>query len=665
MVEEYKNQRKHWIRIGGIVFPGSFFHDHVALPMFEAIAKGKDLDIIRIIGEHRRVPEDLTAALWRHLDRKYFTPPLQTAIKSKKFTGDSIIVLAQGLGVLSQVIAEIICSQSGSYKSSADLLKLVFLPPEKVVKKSIRTTSGVKFQIHGKYDALLFDPDAQEFVIIEFKCKGQHELVGDVEQAASYAWIIAETSGIPARAVIVYLNESPEIQRIPSQQLSSAFDASMCLIEEIGRWLSAPDLAEAQIPSTTVDGLCAVCPLNGQCETVYGPRDLDAGTRLRIRLQCCPENAGDNKGAFLGYSLETEPSPIYWNPVGGNPRLANGHMFIVGTSGSGKTQILKALISDLSRKRITALVFDFNNDYVADEFLKGSGIRTFDPADGLPLNPLELVPDPISGRIQVANGIFATAGILKRIYGLGAQQESNLRTAMEECYKEFGVTKETKRIPAAGYPPFDKLELKIRELPNCIPLLNRLSPIFSLNLFKSSVNDQSFSEFIRRPTVLRLAPLPSEEVKLAVAEFVLLKLYNYFMSQPHQVAPKMAVIVDEAHKMSSSEAIVKLFREIRKFGVAMILSSQKARDFHPDIHANAASGLFLKNSEIADRKYIADQLKASDKQKEEIINILGFQSTFEGLFRNDHYTPFVRVRIVPYFERQHESCVKTLSQPEP
>ena len=536
--------------------------------------------------------------------------------------------------------------------SSADLLKSMFLAPEKVIKKSIQTKSGMKFRIRGKYDALLFDPNTQEFVIIEFKCKGQQELVGDVEQVALYAWMIKETSGISARAVILYLDEAPGIQRIPGRQLASAFDASIRLIDEIGRWLNAPDLAKAQIPTTTVDGLCKVCPLGSQCETMYGRKDLSAGVQLRIRLQSSPEDGEDNKGTFLGYSMESESRPIYWDPVGGNPHLANGHMLIVGTSGSGKTQILKALISDLSQKRKTALVFDFNNDYVADEFLEKCGIRTHDPTESLPLNPLELVPDPISGRIQVANGIFATAGILKRIYGLGAQQEANLRTAMEECYKEYGITKETKRIPAAGYPPFEKLESKIRELPNHIPLLNRLSPIFSLNLFKSSGNDQSFSEFIRRPTVLRLAPLPTEEVKLAVAEFVLLKLYNHFMSQPHQVSPAMAVIVDEAHKMSSSEAIVKLFREIRKFGVAMILSSQKAGDFHPDIHANAASVLFLKNSEIADRKYIADQLKPSVKQKEEIVNMLGLQSTFEGLFRNDHYTPFVRVRIVPYFERQ-------------
>lgn len=651
MVDEYKNKRKRWVHSGGMILPGSFFHDHVARPMFEAVAKGNNPEVVRLTEEHRGSAESLTAALWRYLDQKYLTPPLRKAIKSKKLMGDNVIVLAEGLGALSEILAEMICLQSDQYGSAADLLKSVFMPPEKLIKKSITTESGIKFHIHGKYDALLFDSRNQEFVIIEFKCKGQQELVGDVEQVASYAWMISETSGIPARALILYFGDFPGIQRISSRELAGAFGVSMRLLDEIGRWLQAPDLAKAEIPSTTMEGLCGVCPLDKQCERTYGSREANVGIHLRGRLEQARERPAETMGTLLGYSLESESRPIYWNPIDGRPRLANSHMLIVGTSGSGKTQVLKSLISDMIEKRIVVLAFDFNNDYVAEEFLNRHGIKTYEPTDGLPLNPLELVPDPVSGKVHVANGIFATAGILKRIYGLGAQQEANLRTAMEECYKEYGITKETEQISFDGYPSFEELELKIRELPNHIPLLNRLSPIFSLNLFKSLGGDRGFSDFVKYPTVLRLAPLPTEEVKLAVAEFVLLKLYNYFMSQPHRISPVMAIVVDEAHKMSSSEAIVRLFREIRKFGVAMILSSQKARDFDRDIHANAASVLFLKNSEIADRKYIADQLKASDKQKEEIVNLLGFQSTFEGLFRNDHYMPFVRVRNIPYFER--------------
>ena len=226
-----------------------------------------------------------------------------------------------------------------------------------------------------------------------------------------------------------------------------------------------------------------------------------------------------------------------------------------------------------------------------------------------------------------------------------------LRDAMEAAYTGHGITRQDRKPSVTGYPEFGGLEQEIRDIPGHESLLARLSPIFSLGLFRSQPNEQNFLEFINEPTVIRLAPLPTEEVKLAVSEFILLRLYNLLVTGKHQIRPNRLVAIDEAHKLNNSDAVIKLFREIRKFGVAMILSSQKARDFHQDIHSNAASCLFLKNSEISDRKYIAEQIAGTGKQKEEIVSLLLAQNTFEGLFRNDHYRPFERVKVTPYFQR--------------
>jgi hypothetical protein len=651
MVYEYKNRRKLKIFQSTIVLPGAFFHDSVAGPMFQTIASGTDQKLIGIVDRGGRTQNDFHARLWAHLDKKYLTPALHSKSRPKSLSGNQVLVFAEGLGKLSEFLASAILRQRTYFDSSAEALKTLFLPPEKKISKRIDTESGVSFSVRGKYDALLFDSKDQEFIVLEFKCKSDYELIGDLEQVSTYAWMIRETSGIPARAAIFYLGEEPQVKELPSEVLEKAFQVSLKLINEIGKWLHAPDPPKAGIPPTTVDGLCEICPLSRRCERLFGPRSPELSRQLRGSLERFSEKVGTTEGILIGRMLGADEAPVYWNPFGGDTPLANGHMLVVGTSGSGKTQVLKSLIGEVVQKGLIPVIFDFNNDYVSPEFLQRHVIRAHYPGDGLPLNPLELVPDPLTGKIQLANGIFSTAGILKRVYGLGVQQEANLRLAMVECYRDHGITKDTTEKPSSGYPVFEELESKILELPNHTALLNRLSPIFSLNLFSRSGDDKSFGDFIKSPKVIRLAPLPTEEVKLAVAEFVLLKLYNHFVCLPHRTHPIMAIIVDEAHKLSGSESIVKLFREIRKFGVAMILSSQKARDFHSDIHANAASGLFLKNSEISDRKYIADQLKASEKQKEEIINILGLQRTFQGLFRNDHYTPFVRLKIVPYFER--------------
>ncbi len=651
LVDEYKSGRKHKLFQDKLVLPGAFFHDSVAGPMFQAIASGKDGDLVKILESRGKDRSDFNVQLWAHLDKKYLTPAFFSRSKPKNLSGDHILTFARGLGKLSEYLTEEIFSQRPLFETSAETLKSLFLPPEKKMSKRLITKSGVSLTIRGKYDALLFDAKHQEFVVLEFKCKSDYELIGDLEQVSTYAWMIRETSGIPARAAIFYLGEEPEVKLLTSEVLEQAFEVSLKLINEIGNWLGASDLPNAGIPPTTVEGLCGICSLGSDCDKRFGARGPRLTEQLRTRVEEEAQKEVSSEGILVGKTLEEKASPVYWNPFADDPRLANGHMLVVGTSGSGKTQVLKSLIDEVVRKNLIPIIFDFNNDYVVPEFLERHNMQAHYPGDGLPLNPLELVPDPLTGKIQLASGVFSTAGILKRVYGLGVQQEANLRTAMIECYADHGITKETSVKPSSGYPAFEELESKILELPNHTALLNRLSPIFSLNLFSGPKDDGGFDDFIKSPKVVRLAPLPTEEVKLAVAEFVLLKLYNHFVCQPHRIHPVMAVIVDEAHKLSGSESIVKLFREIRKFGVAMILSSQKAKDFHADIHANAASGLFLKNSEITDRKYIADQLKGSDKHKEEIVNILGLQRTFEGLFRNDHYAPFVRLRVIPYFEK--------------
>jgi CRISPR/Cas system-associated exonuclease Cas4 (RecB family) len=657
MVYEYKHDKLLWIYHGGPIMNGAFFHDKVADPIFATIAKGDDLEIEHVLEKSTPDLKTMTESLWAHLDTHYFNTALNQAKLPTGLSGDQIITLANGVGLLAKMLSEFIQSQRKEYSGTDDLIKGAFLPSEQKISATLTTNYGHSVTVTGKYDALLFDRNSNEFVVIEFKCKGDEEVIGDSEQLAAYSWLIRSTSGIPARGAILYICDEGEIKNYSASELEQSFETSKNLIGEIANWLTYEDLLTAHVPPTMNENICIECPLNESCETTFGPRDPMRIEEFRRELrterpgQSTGQTSKQMQGVELGISIDDPTVSIEWNPWGGSPALTNGHMLIVGTSGSGKTQVLRAILSELVNKNVLPLVFDYNDDYVDDDFREPYGFKLVNPLHGLPINPLELTPDLKDGNISVMSGVFEIAGILRRIYGLGPIQEVNLRNAIAECYLDYGMSKDSKKIPEKGFPLFEEVENKILEIPSHASLLARLSPIFSLGLFMGSQSDDSFNEFIRKPRIIRLVPLPTEEVKLAVTEFILLKLYNYLMTCENLLTPNRAIIIDEAHKVTNSAAVVKLFREIRKKGVAMILSSQKAKDFDPDIHSNAASVLFLKNSEITDRKYVADQLKSTDKQKNEIIDSLGSFQSFEGFFRNDQYSPFVRMRVTPYFER--------------
>ncbi len=659
--ESDRNERSR-LFTGSFILPGSFFHEQIARPIFESIARGRDADMPLIFENRTADAAKLTERLWGHFSQRYVTAALTGPDRPPFLSDRQLLSFSHGIGLLAEFLVDLILKQRPHYNTSRDLVRGVFLPPEQALRDDFSELEDLKILMSGRYDALVFDRDAEKFIVLEFKCRDANELIGDLQQVSLYAWLIRKASGVPARGAIIYVNEPGEIKRFSAEDLEAGFDASRRLIREMARWLLADDRASAGIPPTTVPGFCEHCPLNATCDDLFGYRDPALLRRFEARLKSddvefppppAVDEAASDKGVLLGRSIDAPERTIHWNFSGGEPRLANAHMLIVGTSGSGKTQVLKAIIAELIERSVTPLIFDFNDDYVRDGFPDRHGLHVVNPLDGLPLNPLEVAPDPTDGMRRIMNSVFEVAGILKRIYGLGDQQEANLRTALHAAYAERGINGDLAGPPANGYPGFEEVESKIEEIPKSITLRNRLQPIFSLNLFNEEAAVESFGGFVDRPIVVRLTALPTEQVKLATAEFVLMKLYNHLVSGAHSPAPTRAVVIDEAHKLSSSKAVLTLFREIRKYGAGIILSSQKAGDFDADIHANAASGLYLKNSEIKDRRYVADQLKSSEKDKNEIANLLSQQNTFEGLFRNDQHKPYVRVRVKPYFEREY------------
>ena len=336
LVDEYKSRRKHRLFQGTLVLPGAFFHDSVAGPMFQAIASRKDGDLVKILESSGKDRSDFNVQLWAHLDKKYLTPAFFSRSKPKNLSGEHLLTFARGLGKLSEFLTEEIFSQRPLFETSAETLKSLFLPPEKKMSKKLTTESGVSLTIRGKYDALLFDAKDQEFVVLEFKCKSDYELIGDLEQVSTYAWMIRETSGIPARAAIFYLGEEPEVKLFTSEDLEQAFQVSLKLINEIGNWLSAANPPNAGIPPTTVKGLCGICPLVSDCDKLFGIRSPQLTEQLRSRVEGETQKDTSSEGILIGRMLEEEASPVYWNPFTGDPRLANGHMLVVGTSGSGR-----------------------------------------------------------------------------------------------------------------------------------------------------------------------------------------------------------------------------------------------------------------------------------------------------------------------------------------
>ncbi len=433
--------------------------------------------------------------------------------------------------------------------------------------------------------------------------------------------------------------------------------AEQCQIAETPTPQQAPVDQEAPPPQTPITS-------EGQSSTMPPPTSLPLQQPAPAPLEIPPSPAvpplptphpvpppppviAQRPRVYLGTSTQF-PEGVWWDPLAPAGRLTNGHLVVLGAAGSGKTQALRSFLFELHRAGIPSLVLDFKDDYVQPDFLTSIGASLHDATDSLPINPLALPVDNQTGRVNVVTQVYSMCGIFKAVYSLGEIQEAHLREALFQTYEQAGITRTTRTLaPGTSLPQFDAVRSILDEI-NDVSLNNRLAPIFDLGLFREGA--LTADNLIDRSSVIRFTQLPSEEVKKAAGGILLRAVYNALLKRGHQQGIRLAIIIDEAHRIANLEPVKLLVKEARAYGVGVFLSSQEARDFDDFVFSNAASLLTLKLSETSDADRVAKLLVGSSGYRD-ISDELQGAPQFHAFFRNDHYRPYVRTQIVPFYER--------------
>lgn len=373
---------------------------------------------------------------------------------------------------------------------------------------------------------------------------------------------------------------------------------------------------------------------------------------VQEETQSTDVSTGEKAGSLLDRILigvDQNRSAVYFDPQSLVDPLDNMNVMVTGSSGTGKTQFLKYLIYQIRDQDKNVLILDMKNDFASDETFceKARLDRIFVAFDGLPINPLipYPVPHPQSGKlfIQCAQYIAGVSSVLKRTYGLGVQQQAAVKNAIVSAFNSAG-------IPTTGYFPYtddlrfpdfsivgDYLE---HENPTAY---NRLDPLFTLGLFRPEFKEQSFHGLVNKAAILDLSQIPSDEIKNALAQLIVLTSHSYYNAQPHSGFIRQFLIFDEGHRVLNSEYMLRLVRECRAYGVGAILSSQYPSDFPSDISASMFTKIVHGNSRDAERVKEIVQLLGCEGKEGDIARLGRFQAFVD----NRHY-PHMLLRTMNY-----------------
>lgn len=275
--------------------------------------------------------------------------------------------------------------------------------------------------------------------------------------------------------------------------------------------------------------------------------------------------------------------PVYWHF--GHPELANRHLLIFGSSGSGKTYGIQCLLSELAQQYVHSFIIDYTDGFLPSQvemkFKKYGSLKNyFVRNDKLPLSPFrrqQQVMDPSLPVIE--ESAFDVALRITSIFtsvfpNIGDQQSASLIRILKEC------------LETDDNFTFSKLLEPLRtDSTQGESLANRLQPFIESQLFSNSPS-QAWEQMLRTPEygvhILQLATL-SKDVQRIVTEFCLWDLWDYVQNAGFKNNP-IPVVLDEIQNLNhgNDSPLEKMLREGRKFGLSMILATQTISQFNKE-----------------------------------------------------------------------------------
>jgi len=272
--------------------------------------------------------------------------------------------------------------------------------------------------------------------------------------------------------------------------------------------------------------------------------------------------------------------PVYWHY--GHPQLANRHMLLFGTSGSGKTYGIQCLLAEMAKERMRSLIIDYTDGFLPNQvesrFREVTNPQNhFVITDKLPLNPFrrqQQLIDPSIPAIEENSYQVAArvTSIFTSVYSsMGDQQTSALVRVLEQGIEEnpeFSLNEVIDRLRQDGQ--------------HGDSLANKLEPFIKSSPFREQSNS-AWGEMLASKNnwvhVLQLKGL-SREIQKLVTEFALWDLWDYVCNTGNKNRP-IPVVLDEIQNLDhrSDSPIDKMLREGRKFGLSLMLATQTTSQF--------------------------------------------------------------------------------------
>ncbi|MGQ9469762.1 MAG: type IV secretory system conjugative DNA transfer family protein, partial [Nitrososphaerales archaeon] len=281
------------------------------------------------------------------------------------------------------------------------------------------------------------------------------------------------------------------------------------------------------------------------------------------------------------------------------------HIYIIGSSGTGKTSLLVNVIAQAQEKGYCVHVIDPHGDMAYDlvECLpeRLDDIIFLDPLKvRFSVNPFELSPyrDEYERAMLIERIIGQIVELMKRIFGArywGPSLNRTFQNVVRTLYSRddsptfediLNVLLGRTKAENLAKHEFKELQQELRKIPpeRFDAVINKVDPFVKNALLrmlfcrkKSSVD---FNELLKpkKLVIWRLAKAEITELNMQmIGSALITKLWFYCASRPREERNPVLLVIDEFQNFAFLETLEVMIAEARKFGIGLVLSHQHTK----------------------------------------------------------------------------------------
>lgn len=326
--------------------------------------------------------------------------------------------------------------------------------------------------------------------------------------------------------------------------------------------------------------------INYLMKLVKNGLDLQANT-IKLHLNSSSKfevnDYSQSLSFILGESENGEPIEIRINDL---KQFDNRNIAIAGMAGSGKTQLIKDILFQISKNtenQLKFIFFDYKGEGNAEQlklFLESTNCEFIDILnDGIKFNPLTSINLNDGDRQRTFSIKAFVDTIATFIPSIGVSQKNILQTVITELIDDKDNL----------HPNLSELFEKLDEYYESSK--TKPDTLYSgiKDLASGLFSDEISENIIGKSIYLNLPPTLSDTLR-QLCVFLLLRYFNFFFSSTNDAEPiddimplRYVIVIDEAHvylkNKNARKALEDLLRLLRSKGVIVVMLSQGVEDY--------------------------------------------------------------------------------------